>query len=123
MRRKRNRKRRVEGFAFPVPVAGGAIALAALALSFLWLDSRCKTVGSEIKELEKQKAELSKRHVNEEYRWAQLKSPRNMEKALSKWNIEMKWPSPSQVERLRDVSKRDVEKVLEGEYYPSVARR
>lgn len=98
----RKNKKKVNGFAFPVPFAGAVVAIAVLALGYVWLGCRCEAIGRDIKKLETERAALMKKHQNEELRWAQLKSPRNIERALSRHNIVMTWPRRDQVVRLYD---------------------
>ncbi len=99
MKKKKNRKR-VDGFVFPVPFAGGLIIIATLALAYVWMGCRCEALGREIKGLEREKTVLYKRYLNEEYRWTQMKSPRNLERVLAKHSMKMVWPRASQVVRL-----------------------
>ncbi len=99
MKKKKNRKR-VDGFVFPVPFAGALIVIATLALAYVWMGCRCEALGREIKGLEQEKTVLYKRYQNEEYRWTQMKSPRNLERVLAKHSMKMVWPSASQVVRL-----------------------
>lgn len=101
MKKKKNRKR-VDGFVFPVPFAGALIVIATLALAYVWMGCRCEALGREIKGLEREKAILDKRCLNEEYRWTQMKSPRNLERVLAKNDMKMVWPEASQVVRISD---------------------
>ncbi len=98
--KKKNRKR-VDGFVFPVPFAGVLIVIATLALAYVWMGCRCEALGREIKSLEQEKTVLYKKYLNEEYRWTQMKSPRNLDRVLARHRIEMVWPLPSQIVRLR----------------------
>lgn len=99
MKKKKNRKR-VDGFVFPVPFAGALIVIATLALAYVWMGSRCETLGREIKGLEREKSVLYKKYLNEEYRWTQMKAPRNLERVLTRHRIAMVWPRSSQIVRL-----------------------
>jgi hypothetical protein len=100
--RRRNRKKQLHGFVFPVRITGFLVVVSTLALIYIWLGCRCEALGKEIKVLEQEKGVLYKRYLNEEYRWTQLKAPRNIEKALAKFNIPMIWPASHQVVRLQD---------------------
>jgi hypothetical protein len=104
-RRRRNRKKKVEGNAFPVPFASLAVIIAVFSIAYLWLGSRCEMLGRQIKKEEAKREILLKRYLNEEYRWSRLKSPRNLERMLSHNNMNMRWPRRDQVVRLYDVSK------------------
>jgi len=97
---RRNRKKRMDGFMFPVPFAGFVVAASTLALGYVWLGCRCDSLGSDIRELEKESIALNKAYLNEEYRWTRIKSPRNIERALAAHGIQMTWPRRDQVVRL-----------------------
>ena len=100
MKKKKNRKR-VDGFVFPVPFAGALIVVATLALAYVWMGCRCEALGREIKSLEREKSVLYKKYQNEENRWTQMKSPRNLERVLKRYHISMVWPKPAQIVRLK----------------------
>ena len=100
-RRKRNRKK-VNGYAFPVPFASFAVIVAVFAISYVVLGSRVELLGREIKKAESAKKVLVKRYLNQEYRWSRMKSPRNLERVLRERGIEMRWPRRDQVVRLYD---------------------
>ena len=102
--RRRNRRKRINGFITTMPYVGVVVLIASIALMYLWLNSRCETLGREIKQLEKAKEEFNKKYLTEEYRWAQMKSPKNIEKQLAKFKINMFWPSQKQVIRIADKS-------------------
>jgi hypothetical protein len=101
-RKRRNRKKRVDGFIFPTPFAGILVFLSVAALSYLWLCSCSEELGREIKKLEKQKTELTKKFLNEEYKWTRMKSPKNIEATLARYGIAMTWPRRDQVMWLAD---------------------
>ena len=100
---RRNRKRRSEGFIFPVPFAAALIAMAVLSLCFLWLRVRCETVGQELKALEVKKATLQRNYINEASKWSNCKSPLNIEKALKEHGLVMAWPDKNQIVRLSEI--------------------
>jgi hypothetical protein len=102
MRRRKNRKR-VDGAMISGPLAGILGLACAVALSYLWIQNRCEMIGRDLRKLENEKSALVKNLHNEEYRWTELKSPRNIEKALRKWNLEMGWPTAAQVVRVKDL--------------------
>lgn len=99
--RKRNRKKKVNGFALPVPFAGVVVFVVLAALVYVWLDDCGDSLGSELKALEKQSELLHQKLLNEEYKWMQEKSPRNIVAALRKHNLVMTWPTKEQVVSLR----------------------
>jgi hypothetical protein len=101
-RKRRNRKKRVDGFIFPTSFAGVLVFVSVLALSYLWLCSRCEELGREIKTLEGRQAELAKKLLNEEYKWTRMKAPGNIETALRRTGLAMTWPRRDQVVWLAD---------------------
>ncbi len=105
MGRRNNRKKQSEGFIFPVPLASALGLAAAVALTYLWLCGRCEAIGGQIKILEDRKTELQKRVINEEYKWASMKSPANIERLLRQFNIEMVWPEKGHVVQVRDADR------------------
>lgn len=100
-RRNKNRKKQSAGFIFPAPFAAALTLAAVLALSYLWLCGRCESLGVQIKALEAKKTDLHNRVINEEYKWSNLKSPRNIELFLQQHNLVMTWPDESRIIRVR----------------------
>lgn len=99
---RRNRKKKKNGFALPVPFAGIVVLICTVGLSYTWLNCRCEGLGKEIKGLEQQLVELETRYEREEYRWMRLKSPRSIRQALDRNRLVMTWPRPDQVVHLSD---------------------
>jgi hypothetical protein len=106
---RRNSKHRMHGFVLPAPFAGIVVVGVLLALAYVWLGSRCDSLGREIKSLEREGIQLKKDIVNEESRWTKMKSPANLEMVLAKHNIVMTWPRQDQIVRLHEtVGRSDV---------------
>lgn len=82
------------------PIAGSLVLFSAMALAYLWIHNRCEMIGRDIRKLEREKTTLTKQFNQEEYRWIEMKSPRNLDKALKKWNIDMAWPTAAQIVRI-----------------------
>jgi hypothetical protein len=101
-RRKRNRKKRVDGYLFPVPFASLLVFAGLAALSYLWMLSRCEAIGAEIKALERADAELTERYLNEELKWTRMRSPQNLDRILARNGVKMDWPSGRQVVLMAD---------------------
>ncbi len=101
-RRKRNRKKRVDGYLFPVPFASLLVVAGVAALAYLWMISRCEAIGAEIKVLERADAELTERYLNEELKWTRMRSPQNLERILARNGVKMDWPTGRQVVLLAD---------------------
>ena len=99
--RRRNRKKTVNAFVLPVPLAGAVVLVASLALAYVWMVCRCQTMGSELKDLEIRRDALLKEYQQELFKWTKLKAPQNLERALRDHGISMTWPSSRQVVRLR----------------------
>ena len=102
MARRNRKKKKLDAFIFPAPFAGEAILVSALALGYVWLGCRCESLGKEIRQLEGENKSLAKKYLNEEFRWMRAKSPKNLEKALKRYGIVMKWPRRNQVVVLMD---------------------
>jgi hypothetical protein len=98
----RRNKKRVNGVSFPAPFAVGVLLVSCLALVYVWLGGRCEALGKELKGLETEKKELNKKLLAEEFRWARVKSPSNVEQALARHGIAMSWPRKDQIVRLSD---------------------
>ncbi len=77
---------------FPAPLAAILSLVTVLSLSYLWLCGQCDAAGRRIKELEKQRVETRKRRFNEEYKWHNMKSQENLERALAMHGLKMTWP-------------------------------
>lgn len=101
-RRKRNRKKRVDGYLFPVPFASLLVVAGVAALAYLWMISRCEAIGAEIKVLEAEAAGLEERFLNEELKWTRMRSPQNLERILVRNGVKMGYPGGSQVILLAD---------------------
>lgn len=99
---RKNKKKMVNGFIFPIPYTGFAVLISTLALGYVWLGCRCEFLGSEIKTLEFEKTFLNKKYLSEECKWTRMKSPLNIERVLKEHNIVMTWPRQDQVVRIYD---------------------
>lgn len=95
--RRRNRKKRMEGSMFPVPVASLLVGIGLAAVAYLWMLSRCEAVGAEIKLLEAAESSLTETFLNEELKWTRLRSPQNLERILARNGVRMDWPGRGQV--------------------------
>ena len=100
-RKKKNKKKTKEALVFPAPLAAAMMIAAVVALSYLWLCSRCEALGMDIKTLEREKVDVHKRVLNEEYKWSNMKSPRNIEAFLRRHKLDMTWPKEKHIVRIR----------------------
>jgi len=101
MVRKNRKKQKVNGFLMPAPVASVVVMLSVLALAYIWLGTRCESVGKAIKNLESKQIILKQELSNERGKWAEMKSPRNLARALAKYGIRMSLPKSSQMVAIR----------------------
>jgi len=121
-KRKRNRKKRVEGFVFPTRIGAVIVVLAMAALGYLWLYTQCDELGREIKKLETEQTKLQRKYLNEEYKWMRMKSPENIEATLARHGISMTWPRRDQVVWLADARLASVETGRPGRHNKRGAR-
>lgn len=99
-RRKKNKKKQAQGFIFPVPLALFLVLVTLLSMSYLWMNGRCEAAGKRIQALERTRRDAHQRLLGEESKWANLKNLRNVERALKKHQIVMRWPVDGQVVRV-----------------------
>ena len=74
--------------------------LVSLGLVYVWLDCQCNAFGKAIKSLELERDDLQKQAGLAQYRWAQLKSPRGLDAALSRCHVSMGTPQGDQIVKL-----------------------
>lgn len=98
---RRNRKKNETGFVFPWQMALASAVIAALALTYVYLQSRADTLGREIKTLEAKRDQLRDKIVKEQSVWARMQSPASLEQALREHALVMTWPNRDQIVRVR----------------------
>ena len=101
MRSRRNRKHFSREAALPTPfflLLGSAIILA---LSYLWLNGRCETLGRRITQLENQKVDLVRKVKLERARWESAKSLEQIERLLQRYHMVMTWPDERNIVHVR----------------------
>lgn len=101
MARRNRKKQKVNGFLMPAPVASVVVMLSVLALAYIWLGTRCESVGKAIKVLESEQIILKQELSNQRGKWAEMKSPRNLALALAKHGIHMTLPKGKQIVEIR----------------------
>jgi len=99
-RRKQNRKKQSQGFVFPMPLALFLVMLTVTSMAYLWMHGRCEAAGIRIQQLERVKHESHQRLLQEEMKWAQLKTLPNVRAALTRHQLNMDWAPNSRVIRL-----------------------
>lgn len=104
VRRRKNRKKTINGYSHPAPFVGIVIIVVLTALVYSYLVYSCQLLGNDITEMEKKRKELKKRYLNEECRWMEEKAPAKITAALRKYNIVMTWPTAKQVVHLSSPS-------------------
>lgn len=97
--RRVNRKRN-NGFLFPPQLALVFALLAIFALGYLGLCSRCEGLNREVKRIEENRAELRRRVVNEQYKWANQTSLSRIEAKLAEFKLDMSFPPSSRIVHL-----------------------
>jgi hypothetical protein len=88
-------------------LVAGFIFLAVVGVIYFSLNSKSALLAGELRRLEDERSKLGKQHLNEEYRWARMKSPQSLEKALTDRRLVMGAPRHDQVVRLRVAPKSD----------------
>ncbi len=101
-KKRRNRRKRVNGYAHRVPVAVFVVLAMVLMIGTLWVKASSDAIGVEIQRLEQQSGELSERLLTEEMKWNRLRSADQIRRSLASNGIQMDWPSRDQVVRLQD---------------------
>jgi len=91
-KKKNNYKKKEQKDVFPAPLAAVLSLVTVLALSYLWLCGQCEASGRRIKKLERSRTVVRKLKLNEEYKWHNLRSQENLERALIQHNLQMSWP-------------------------------
>ena len=94
------RKQQVRGVV-PGSLVGVLTVLAIMAFVYLYIGGRCELLGEKITELEKRHEQVRRDIANEDFKWARMMSPDNMEKLIQKHNLNMIWPPVDSVVRLR----------------------
>lgn len=98
----KNRKKKTNGFVFPLPAAAVLLVTVVLLLMYVWLDAKGQALGARINLLEQQQAEIKKRYDNELWKWERIKSPANIERLLNQNRIAMIWPDERSIVRLSE---------------------
>ena len=99
---RRNRRKRVNGYAHRVPIAAFVVLAMVLLIGTLWVKASCDAIGAEIQRLEQRSSELSERLLTEEMKWNRLRSADQIRRSLASNGIRMDWPSRDQVVMLTD---------------------
>jgi hypothetical protein len=99
--KRKNRKKTVNGFAYPAPFAGAVVVAVLTALAYVWLGYCTESLGHDLKVQEHQQEDLRKRYTNEQCRWMEEKGPGRIIHALRRHQLVMTWPTSRQVVHLR----------------------
>lgn len=98
----RNRRRHVEsrtGSAH-VLVAAMILVLSAVGLGYVAIETKCDTLGREIKRFETERTQLRDDLNRDCGEWARLSAPDSVEAALKMHGLVMNWPASEQVVHL-----------------------
>jgi hypothetical protein len=101
-KKRRNRRKRVNGYAHRVPMAVFVVLAMMLLIGMLWVKADCDAIGTEIRKLEEVSQELSERLLTEEMKWNRLRSVDRIRRSLATNGIQMDWPGRNQVVVLQD---------------------
>ena len=99
-RRRKNRKKQAQGFVFPVPLALFLVLVTVISMTYLWMHGRCEAAGIRIQQLERTRQQTHTRLLDEESKWAQLKTLENVLAAVERHQLEMSWAPDSRVVHL-----------------------
>ena len=102
-KKRRNRRKRVNGYAHRVPVAVFIVLAMFLLIGTLWVKASSDAIGREIQRLEQYSEELGERLLTEEMRWNRLRSVDQIRRSLASNGIEMNWPGRDQIVTLSDL--------------------
>ena len=102
VKKRRNRRKRVNGYAHRVPMAVFVVLAMVLLIGTLWVKTNSDTLGAEIQRLEAYSRELNERLLTEEMKWNRLRSADQIRRSLSTNGIQMDWPSRDQIVMLAD---------------------
>jgi hypothetical protein len=100
---KRNRRKRVNGYANRVPIAVVVVVAMVMLIGSLWVKSSCDALGVEIRRLEQVSQELGERLLTEDMKWNRLRSVDRIRASLATNGVRMDWPVRDQVVKLADV--------------------
>lgn len=101
-KKRRNRRKRVNGYAHRLPMAVFVVLAMMLLIGMLWVKADCDAIGTEIRKLEEVSQELSERLLTEEMKWNRLRSADRIRRSLATNGIQMDWPGRAQVVMLVD---------------------
>lgn len=94
---KRNRKNGQAGNRLTIWGMASIGVVAGLAVVYLGLLNTCESIGRQIKDLERERAQLHKQVVNEEHNWAMARSIRNLQGLMETHGIAMTFPDQKNV--------------------------
>lgn len=97
---RKNRKRRAQANVLPVPFIGVLSILGLLGIGYLWMETLCSSLSQQIRRLEEDHKRLVAERQREESRWAVMKAPQEIERALQRHGLHMVLPQGEQVVRL-----------------------
>ena len=95
--RKLKPRLRSQGFIFPRKVAISLALALGVAMGYIYLHNTNKRLGRKIKVLEGERETARYKALNQVYRWQNLTNPENLEKALVKFDLDMRLPEHGQV--------------------------
>ncbi|NLB56036.1 MAG: hypothetical protein GX811_09780 [Lentisphaerae bacterium] len=99
-KRKRNKFKQRKEVKIPLPCTLLIVVLAALATVHICLEKQYRELGDKTQKMEQKKESLDKLHDEELRKWANAKTPANIEIALKQHNLNMNFPEEKRIVRL-----------------------
>jgi hypothetical protein len=101
--RKRKPKLRSQGFIFPRKVAVTLALALSVCMAYIYIHNTNKRLGRQIKVLEGERETAKYKALNQIYRWQDLTTAENLEKALVLHQLDMRLAEVSQVVEIESV--------------------
>ena len=100
--RRVNRKRNDPSQRLPMILMVGILFAMVTGVGYMGLKAHCEMLGADIRRLESE-LELNRRRLQaEEFKWAELLTPRRIEEAITRHGLDLTWPNRRQIVRLYD---------------------
>ena len=104
---KTNRRKNTRVTLVPLPFSVLVVLIAALALTYLWLNIQCEQLGKDIADLRVERVDAERRCATEELKWSRMTTLAGIENILKRHHIVMVWPDDADIVRVRPVLAQD----------------
>jgi hypothetical protein len=101
---RKNRKLQAEGFRMPATLTLVLVLGFGVGILFLWVCSRTEALAVQIKQEERDLAELREQVSTAGARWSEMTGPRRLNEALAKHKLNMALPNANQIIRIHDMA-------------------